>query len=440
MSKILNPNLSIDEIKKNYLGTNVLKLSNDYSQNNSNNNFIPTFDFSTDIRLLMNSNATYFTQSNSNNPFGLSKLSMDKYNQIKSNNITDLNNKEQNINNINKINNIKENINNKKDEEKNKINLSDEDNEEIKNNIKKYKKINNNININKKKENENIKKSEEELEKENINNNLKVSSILNDTIGDNIYNKSKQNSNINENNDLIEFLKKENEDLKKSNEKNIQLINSLFFFINQLSFKYSPDKKVFDLSYYNSNISSFSSELNNLYEYINQQQQPEKNNNISITSNKTNLKKTEEKMNNNRSAIIKNKKDINNNKNKRRKNNDNINLGRTFTFGQNDSFNIKKSETKINKDKSGNKTNKTKFHRIKEDNQIKKNNNIRLNNSRSKSRSKNKNEIKLLGCNVKGNSSCIKNNSKISLENKNFSCIPNEKEAMQSIKNIIYKK
>ena len=55
MSKILNPNLSIDEIKKNYLGTNVLKLSNDYSQNNSNNNFIPTFDFSTDIRLLMNS-------------------------------------------------------------------------------------------------------------------------------------------------------------------------------------------------------------------------------------------------------------------------------------------------------------------------------------------------------------------------------------------------
>ena len=434
MSKILNPNLSIDEIKQNYLRTNVLKLSNDYSKNNPNNNFIPTFDFSTDIRLLMNSNATYFTQSNSNNPLGLSKLSIDKFNKIRSNNFDNLNNKERNNN---EINNIKEIINNNKDDEKNKINLSDEDNEENKNNKKKYKKINNNnININKKKEIENIKKSEEELEKENINNNLKVSSILNDTIGDNLLNKSKQNSNINENNDLIEFFKKENENLKKSNEKNIQLINSLFCFINQLSFKYSPDKKVFDLSYYYSNITSFSSELNHLYEYINQQKQVihnnNKNNNIAINSTKINLKKTEDKVCNNRSTLIKDKKDINNNK--RRKNNaDIINLGRTFTFGQNDSFNKKKSENKINKNKSGN---KTKFLKIKEDNQIKKNNS-RLNNSRS--RSKNKNEIKLLGCNVKGNNS-LKNNSKISLENKNFNCIPNEKEAMQSIKNIIYKK
>jgi hypothetical protein len=65
------------------------------------------------------------------------------------------------------------------------------------------------------------------MEMENINNNLKVSSILNDTIGDNLYN---NNNSKNKNEDLIDYLKKENEELKKSNEKYIQLINSLFFF------------------------------------------------------------------------------------------------------------------------------------------------------------------------------------------------------------------
>ena len=79
------------------------------------------------------------------------------------------------------------------------------------------------------------------MEMENINNNLKVSSILNDTIGDNLYN---NNNSKNKNEDLIDYLKKENEELKKSNEKYIQLINSLFFFINQLSKKYTPDKKL----------------------------------------------------------------------------------------------------------------------------------------------------------------------------------------------------
>ena len=78
MSKIINPNISIDELKQNYIANNVLKLSNDYTQNNSNNNnFMPTFDFNTDIRLLMNSDTSYFNQSDSN-PFGLSKLSINK--------------------------------------------------------------------------------------------------------------------------------------------------------------------------------------------------------------------------------------------------------------------------------------------------------------------------------------------------------------------------
>ena len=433
MSKIINPNISIDELKQNYLANNVLKLSNDYTQNNSNyNNFMPTFDFNTDIRLLMNSDTSYFNQSDSN-PFRLSKLSINKYNQIKSYN---LENKQKNVND-NNINN------DNKEEEINELNSSDENNDEIKNNInnekRKYRKIDNTKKFssnNKNKENKENKENDmekkgREVGKENINNNLQVSSILNDTIGDNIINKNKNCSNINEKgDDLIEFLKKENDELKKSNEKNIQIINSLFFFINQLSQKYSPDKKLFDLSHYNSNISSLSSDLNNLNEYI-ENQKPK--NEVSVKANKISSIKTETKEKNKNDLI---KKKSNENKINKRKNDKEVNLGKTFTFGQNDSFNKKNKENKINKNRI---KDKDIFTIIKEDNHIKKiDNNNRISNSRNKS--KNKNDINLLGCNVKGNNNSIKNNSKISLENKNFNCIPNEKEAMHSIKNIIYKK
>ena len=436
MSKIINPNISIDELKQNYLANNVLKLSNDYTQNNSNNNnFMPTFDFNTDIRLLMNSDTSYFNQSDSN-PFGLSKLSINKYNQIKSYN---LENKQKNVND-NNINN-----DNKEEEEINELNSSDENNDEIKNNInnekRKYRKIDNTKKFssnNKNKENKENKENDmekkgREVGKENINNNLQVSSILNDTIGDNIINKNKNCSNINEKgDDLIEFLKKENDELKKSNEKNIQIINSLFFFINQLSQKYSPDKKLFDLSHYNSNISSLSSDLNNLNEYI-ENQKPK--NEVSIKTNKISSIKTEIKEKNKNDLVEKKSKE---NKINKRKNDKEVNLGKTFTFSQNDSFNKKNKENKINKNRI---KDKDIFPIIKEDNHIKKidnKNNNRISNSRNKS--KNKNDINLLGCNVKGNNNSIKNNSKISLENKNFNCIPNEKEAMRSIKNIIYKK
>ena len=433
MSKIINPNISIDELKQNYLANNVLKLSNDYTQNNSNyNNFMPTFDFNTDIKLLMNSDTSYFNQSDSN-PFGLSKLSINKYNQIKSYN---LENKQKNVND-NNINN------DNKEEEINELNSSDENNDEIKNNInnekRKYRKIDNTKKFssnNKNKENKENKENDmekkgREVGKENINNNLQVSSILNDTIGDNIINKNKNCSNINEKgDDLIEFLKKENDELKKSNEKNIQIINSLFFFINQLSQKYSPDKKLFDLSHYNSNISSLSSDLNNLNEYI-ENQKPK--NEVSVKANKISSIKTEIKEKNKNDLVKKKSKE---NKINKRKNDKEVNLGKTFTFGQNNSFNKKNKENKINKNRI---KDKDIFPIIKEDNHIKKiDNNNRISNSRNKS--KNKNDINLLGCNVKGNNNSIKNNSKISLENKNFNCIPNEKEAMHSIKNIIYKK
>ena len=225
-------------------------------------------------------------------------------------------------------------------------------------------------------------------------------------------------------------MKKENGELKKSNEKNIQIINSLFFFINQLSQKYSPDKKLFDLSHYNSNISSLSSDLNNLNEYI-ENQKPK--NEVSIKTNKISSIKTETKEKNKNDLIKKKSKE---NKINKRKNDKEVNLGKTFTFGQNDSFNKKNKENKINKNRI---KDKDIFPIIKEDNHIKKiDNNNRISNSRNKS--KNKNDINLLGCNVKGNNNSIKNNSKISSDNKNFNCIPNEKEAMNSIKNIIYKK
>ena len=254
MSRFLNQNLSVDEIKRNYILNNALNLNNQYTQNNTNNDFMPSFDFETDIKFLINSNEFNFYQTNTN-PYGLSKLSIDKYNQMKTNNFK---NEEKNS----KINKSKDKYNNEK--EINEDNFENEKKPDTKSEKKKYKKINIYPNNNKNNSEEN-KKNEEDMEMENINNNLKVSSILNDTIGDNLYN---NNNSKNKNEDLIDYLKKENEELKKSNEKYIQLINSLFFFINQLSKKYTPDKKLFDLSYYDSKISLLSSDLNILNQSI----------------------------------------------------------------------------------------------------------------------------------------------------------------------------
>ena len=411
---------------------NSLQLNNNYTQqNNQNNTILPSFDFYTDIKILTNSNESYFNQSNSNlNPYGLSKLSMDKYNEMKSTNLenkekSDKSNKNKLISNI-KQNKVEEEINEENSDyvRKNK-NLND---------IKKYKKINivKSSHINKKNEKD-VKKSNEDIDIDNINNNLRVSSILNDTIGDNFRNTNKNNSQMDKNEDLIAFLKKENEDLKESNEKNIQLINSLFYFINQLSQKYSPDKKVFELSYYDSNIGSLSSDLNNLNNFIQNQNEKSiqnqneksiqnKNYNNNIINNNNSIKidsiKNEEK------DTIKNKnKAIKKSEHNKRKKNDNIDLGRTFTFGRNDSFNKNSIGNKINKKQDNNKT------MDKEKYQFKKINH---------NRSKNKNEINLLGCNVQGSNSRSKNNSKINLKDKNFNCIPNENDAFTSLKKIIY--
>jgi hypothetical protein len=410
MSIFLSPNLAIEQIKRNNFVNNSTQLNNEFSQKIPNNNFLPSFDFYTDIKFLTNSNASNFFQSSSN-PFGLSKLSMDKYKNLKINSPS-LAEKRRNFENEEKQNNINNNINNK---DLNKENNNDELKNDSKNKDIKYKKINNKKNpiiINKNKSDE-IKKREENKEKENSNNHLKISSILNDTIGEktNVPN-NKNNSKLNNKEDLLDYLKKENDTLKMSNERNNQIINSLFYFINQLSQKYSPDKKIFDLSFYYSNINCLPSDLNNLNEFI-ENQNKIKENNINI-SNITPSKKEE------KSKSKERKKTIEKNK---RKNNDNFIFDRTFTFGQNDSFNKIKNKRNVSKKQNN-------IKKINKDNYpIKK-----INNSKSKK----KNNIKVLGCNISGNESSIKNSSKINFKNENFSYIPNEKDAINSIKNILY--
>ena len=464
MSIKLSPTLSIEQIRTNNLIDKSIQLNKNMFFSNTNNTFLPSFDFNTDIKFLTNSNAAYLYQSNSN-PYELSKLSIDKYKNMKIKNTEEYPTKQifEKKENQNKKSEIidKENIEKKK--------KSDSKNKEIK-----YKKINNHTkisNINKNSISE-IKKNEEELEMENYNN-LKVSSILNETIGDNFYKENNKNNQSDD--DLINYLKKENEELKKSKQINIQLINSLFYFINQLSEKYSPDKKVFDLSYYNSNINTLSSDLNNLndfiqnnnnlaemlgkegaectkrYQFVSDLSNGEKSHQDSKgkekakeTSTQTNnynnvLPKRErpqrsgvseqdkntknsDKVNSNKKEEKIQKKEIKKKKeNNRRKKNDIINLGRTFTFGKNDSFN-----NNINKGSSKKKQN-DKNQLNKEKNKIQK-----------ITKNKNKNDIRLLGCNIKGNDSSIKHKSKINLSDQKFDCVPNEKDAIFSIKNIIY--
>ena len=410
MSIFLSPNLSIEQIKRNNFVNNSTQLNNEFSQKIPNNNFLPSFDFYTDIKFLTNSNASNFFQSSSN-PFGLSKLSMDKYKTLKINNPSSAE-KRRNFENEEKQNNINNNINNKGLKREN-------NNDELKNDSKnkdiKYKKINNKKNpiiINKNKSDE-IKKREENKEKENSNNHLKISSILNDTIGENTnVPNNKNNSKLNNKEDLLDYLKKENDTLKNSNERNNQIINSLFYFINQLSQKYSPDKKIFDLSFYYSNINCLPSDLNNLNEFI-ENQNKIKENNINISNINPSKKEEKSKSKERKKTIEKNK----------RKNNDNFIFDRTFTFGQNDSFNKIKNKRNVSKKQNN-------IKKINKDSSpIKK-----INNSKSKK----KNNIKVLGCNISGNESSIKNSSKINFKNENFSYIPNEKDAINSIKNILY--
>ena len=402
MSLKLSPILPNNNLYQNNFINKPLPINIENTKNISNDNLIPTYDLNTDLRFLMNLEANLYYQSNSN-PYNLSKLSIDKYNQMKKYNPEYIqvneNLEEEKDNDIYGVNTV---VN------KNNFNESDKEenieNEKIE--IKKYKKINEKINKNNLRINHKKEKNRNEIEI--VNNNLKISSILSDTIGENFDSTfKKENTKKNDNDGLIDYLKKENFELKKKNEKLNQLINSLFYFINQLSQNYTKDKKNFELSPYNINLNALFSDLNLLNESIQNHLNEKKLNDTTINSSKTIEKKKS-----------KNIKKIN--KIERLKNE--VILGKTFTFGQNDSLNEDNLESK--KYKNQNSQNKL----IKEKNQIK----IMNNNS------KKRNNINILGCNVKGNGNKIKDKSKNNLKKDNFNFIPNEKDAMRSVKNIIY--
>ena len=234
----------------------------------------------------MNLEANLYYQSNSN-PCNLSKLSIDKYNQMKKYNPEYIqvneNLEEEKDNDIYGVNTV---VN------KNNFNESDKEenieNEKIE--IKKYKKINEKINKNNLRINHKKEKNRNEIEI--VNNNLKISSILSDTIGENFDSTfKKENTKNNDNDGLIDYLKKENFELKKKNEKLNQLINSLFYFINQLSQNYTKDKKNFELSPYNINLNALFSDLNLLNESIQNHLNEKKLNDTTINSSKTIEKK-----------------------------------------------------------------------------------------------------------------------------------------------------
>ena len=117
--------------------------------------------------------------------------------------------------------------------------------------------------------------SQNKLITENNKKNLNISNILNDIVGQNynIENNNNSNNYQNENKNLgenlITSLKKENEELKNENLKNNQIINSLFYFINQLSQQYSPNKKTFNYSYYSTHLNELMQDLYNLNNNIN---------------------------------------------------------------------------------------------------------------------------------------------------------------------------
>ena len=91
-----------------------------------------------------------------------------------------------------------------------------------------------------------------------------------------IYIKKKSNDNLKEthsegklNFNFIKYLKKDNEKLSYINSLYLQIIDMFFYFINQISKKYSFNKEIKDMNYYFSNIKSLSNILIDLEEHFN---------------------------------------------------------------------------------------------------------------------------------------------------------------------------
>ena len=259
-----------------------------------------------------------------------------KYDEVNFNKDSELTNKENYNENITKenIKETNEEINNKK-----RINKFNENNIEEKNNYihkkenrynKKYKYEKNNeekeeeISIKNKKANKDNKKmiynssqTDSSPEKNNNfisdeNNKNKIQRAINEKIGqdnnnyifpsynnykknssENKYNNSINNEENKNNINLLDYLKKENEELKKLNNSYKQILDTLFYFLNNISHKYPNDNKepkndkensdLFDMSKDLNNIEELSKKLINLEFLINEGKGKDKNN---INNNK----------------------------------------------------------------------------------------------------------------------------------------------------------
>ena len=440
--------------------------------NNENNYLEPTFDIYTDYKFLktyynmnnmnlinksLDNIENFQNSSNTNGPsFKLSNISSDKYNKMKNlnnfpinnyknNNFQNNNESKYNTKEISYVNKLKlyhsefeSNNKNKKirsyssDKKKNYyFDYKNDDYFDIQKKSKKndadnsYSLLNNNLNnqnifyisnnINNQNNLHNIKGiKDKNIIFDNNKRDYKISNILIHTIGDSsniIDNKNYQNlKEGNRDGSLINYLKIEKEKLIKKNEINEQIINILFYFINQLSKHFFPNKKIFDLTYYYTHLSNLSSDLKDLNQYI-------------INSIKINNYND----NNNKKCFSDKTKKIIESRNYR--GNKNGNIGENFSFGLKNKIDYLDIDNKVisNKDKiiNNNINNTNRYQHIFNGN--------------------NENNVNILGCMIKKNENKKKINSKDHnklsyINNEQLkNNIQNENDIIKSLNNIIYK-
>ena len=102
------------------------------------------------------------------------------------------------------------------------------------------------------------------------NNNQHDDLLSGTTLGDSKRQSCQSNSQrlFNTKDDFNEFLKEENSNLKYTNFVYKQLLDSLFFFINSLSHKYSFNKEIYPLSYYTEHLDELTKSLLELDKWI----------------------------------------------------------------------------------------------------------------------------------------------------------------------------
>ena len=408
MSFQVSPSLYISELKRRNIKSinNLINSNNNFlfpinEENSIESNYIePTFDISTDIKFiktnnynnnLFNSNLENSDNPNNfhtnENPYKLSKMSIDKYNKIKKMNNNFFSN------NINDNKSIKSDFNNKKhlsnsfDKKYNHyFDYRNNDNIRIKNNPKT---IDNHINQKNTQNNfENINDNHNNLE-----NDINYKKSLNDKITGDIINLKDNNK----------YLKKENEKLMEINSIYKQIVNNLFFFINQLSQKFCPNKKDFNVSYYFIHLNDLSSDLNNLIQNIINIEGIKNINYLPKKKNETDKCKENQKFNHI--------------------------LNERFSFGKIDNNNINDLDSdNMNKNIDNNKD-KMVINNINLNKKMHIENDYKQNNNKYADINTQKNE-KIINSN---------NNNYINVNNKKFNSeIQNENNLIKSINNIIY--